>query len=82
LELQRALEMSREAAGGGSSSGTTETTGQTFVDPEFVNQLLNTMSPDDPLYQAALAQLQGAAQNPEEKKDEENSKKRKKDETD
>jgi hypothetical protein len=67
-----ALAMSRGENLPSSTSG-----GGDFNDPEFVSQLLGTSDPNDPLLQAALAQLRSANNQPEEKK--ENDKKRKKD---
>lgn len=70
--MARALALSRET-GAPSQSQTSAGEGD-FNDPEFVSQLLGTSDPNDPLVQAALAQLRSAG----EPKSEPNEKKRKK----
>jgi hypothetical protein len=59
---------------------------QAFLDPEFVKQLLGgaDFDPNDPLIQAALAQMNieaaGSAENKKKGEDESDAKKRKSDE--
>ena len=63
LELSMAPATSTGAAAAQptSSAGTDSTGGGSFLDPAFVSQLLGSVDVDqnDPLIQAALAQLQG-----------------------
>ena len=60
-DLARALQLSiasnMQAAAGGGAGGTAAAP-SAFSDPDFVSQLLSSADPNDPLIQAALAQLQ------------------------
>jgi len=72
-ELLQALAMSVNVEKGGSSSSATTaptSVSSSFIDPAFVSQLLGSVDQNDPLFQAALAQLQAGSQpkNEEEKK--------------
>jgi len=78
-ELRQALAMSVNAEKGISSSSaaapaSSSSSSSSFIDPAFVSQLLGSVDQNDPLFQAALAQLQAGSQpknNEEEKKKEE-----------
>lgn len=57
-ELRQALALSVNAEKEGASSSASSS----FIDPAFVSQLLGSVDQNDPLFQAALAQLQAGSQ--------------------
>lgn len=77
-ELRMALQLSvaNDAPSSSSASAPSSSSASAFEDPSFVNQLLGTADLNDPLVQAAIAQLNAGADT-KSNNDAEKSKKRK-----
>ncbi len=76
-ELRMALQLSVGATSSSSSVAPDVVASSDFLDVDFVNQLLGSGDHDDPLIQAALAQMGGRNPTDAPESEEEKSKKRK-----